>query len=993
MASEPIELKKIDDWRWEIPRTGRMNVPGRIYASEELLKHIREDKAPEQCANVAHLPGIVRYSIAMPDIHWGYGFPIGGVAAFDPGEGGVISPGGVGYDINCLSGDTPVLFAEGYTRPIQDVVVGQERGKEVVLLDTETNRVVRAPFEEGFGRRPHRAAFQIVTRSGRRIVATEDHPFLTPEGMRELGTIVAGDRVAVVAFEGVPYDEPTSELLVDESALRLVASRFGKTDQGNALAQGIAHVRPLLPLTRNHPALPVILKVAGYVTGDGHICFTGARQRGQVAFYGKAEDLETIARELQVWLPTSRVHSRHRKHAIETTYGLREFESTENVLFVRSTGFALLLAALGVPVGSKADQDWGLPPCVAEAPRWQQRLYLASYFGAELSSPKAFEQAGQNFQCPVLTVVKRAGWVESGEQFLEELGGLVEGFGVRVLKVSSRPEQENPDGSRSVRLRLVLADDTRSLTALWGRVGYEFNSKRQSLGLQAVGYLRAKEAAIDVRRGERERIQALRAAHGWGAKRIFAAMGTATTANLRFVERSIYEPEVEPRSRPGFPTFEAWREEATRGLGPSGAVWDEIASVDPVEPPDRVWDISVGHPDHNFIAGGFVVHNCGVRLIRTRLVREDVEKKVREVVNRFFQKVPAGVGSSGAISRLSPKEMRKLAVEGASFVIDRGLGDAADLEHIEAHGRIDGADPDAVSDRAYKRGADQVGTLGSGNHFLELQYVDEVYDIGLAEDLGLREQTVTISIHTGSRGFGYQVCDDYLAAMRSSAKKHGIHLPDPQLACAPLDTPEAKRYLGAMASAANFAFANRQTITSLAKDALLEALGVTPSRLGFAVVYDVCHNIAKFEKHLVDGVEKTLCIHRKGATRAFGPGHPETPAAYRETGQPVLIPGDMGRHSFVLVGTQKAMEETFGSSCHGAGRMMSRKKSAERARGRNLYKEMEAAGVIVASESSRTLAEEMPYAYKDASQVVDVMHNAGLSRKVCRLKPIGVVKG
>ena len=385
--------------------------------------------------------------------------------------------------------------------------------------------------------------------------------------------------------------------------------------------------------------------------------------------------------------------------------------------------------------------------------------------------------------------------------------------------------------------------------------------------------------------------------------------------------------------------------------------------------------------------------NCGVRLLRTALVREDLEGKIRPLVTRLFQRVPSGIGSSGAVSRLSRSEMRQVAVRGADFAVDRGFGDPADLDHIEEMGTIEGADPDRISDRAYQRGARQLGTLGSGNHFLEVQVVEEVFDIPTAETLGLREGSITLSIHTGSRGFGYQVCDDSLAAMRRASVGHRIDLPDPQLACAPLDSDEAHAYLGAMAGAANFAFANRQTIAGLAREALLEALDISPNALGLSTVYDVCHNIAKFERHVVDGVEKRLCVHRKGATRAFGPGDPETPARYRETGQPVLIPGDMGRHSFVLVGTARAKEETFGSSCHGAGRVLSRKKSAERSRGRDLFAEMEAAGVIVACQSRRTLAEEMPHAYKDAAEVVDVMHGAGLSRKVCRLRPIGVTKG
>ena len=321
------------------------------------------------------------------------------------------------------------------------------------------------------------------------------------------------------------------------------------------------------------------------------------------------------------------------------------------------------------------------------------------------------------------------------------------------------------------------------------------------------------------------------------------------------------------------------------------------------------------------------------------------------------------------------------------------MGTEADLLHIEEGGRLEGADPACVSDRAKERGRAQLGTLGSGNHFVEVQRVAEVYDEAAARALGLEPEVITISIHTGSRGLGYQVCDDFLQVMLRAARAHGIYLPDPQLCCAPIGSDEGRRYIGAMYAAANFAFGNRQLITHWVRQSFEEVFRKGPRDLGIEVVYDVCHNIAKIETHLVDGVERRLCVHRKGATRAFPPGHPQTPRAYRDVGQPVLIPGDMGRYSFVLVGTARAYEETFGSTCHGAGRRMSRKAAKKSARGRSIVREMADRGIVVRSDGYATLAEEIPEAYKDVAEVVDVVHRAGISRRVARLEPIGVIKG
>ncbi len=385
--------------------------------------------------------------------------------------------------------------------------------------------------------------------------------------------------------------------------------------------------------------------------------------------------------------------------------------------------------------------------------------------------------------------------------------------------------------------------------------------------------------------------------------------------------------------------------------------------------------------------------NCGVRLMATDLEEDDLKDDIRRLVDQLFRDVPSGVGASGAIAKLSRGELQKLVVEGAAWAVGRGYGTKQDLKHTEDGGALPGADPDAVGDRAYTRGLDQVGTLGSGNHFLEIQTVDEIFDPEAAAAYGLCEGQVTIMVHCGSRGFGYQVCEDYLGVMAEATHRYNMELPDRQLACAPVTSSEGRRYLAAMACAANYAWANRQMIMHLTEQALLRALRLSPKDLNMRLVYDVAHNIAKLETHEVSGSSVNTCVHRKGATRAFGPGRPEVPDDYREVGQPVLIPGDMGTASFVCKGTEEAMRQTFGSTCHGAGRVMSRSQALKRARGRAIDRELESAGILVRSQGRKTLAEEMPEAYKDVDQVVSVMEGAGISPRVARLRPLGVVKG
>lgn len=399
--------------------------------------------------------------------------------------------------------------------------------------------------------------------------------------------------------------------------------------------------------------------------------------------------------------------------------------------------------------------------------------------------------------------------------------------------------------------------------------------------------------------------------------------------------------------------------------------------------------------DQGIISPGGVGYdiNCGVRLMRTHLTLDEIKPRIKDIINALYNAIPSGIGSSGAISKLSAHEETHLLLEGAAWAVGRGYGKTDDLQFIEDSGRMPGAAPDVISDQAIKRGLAQVGTLGSGNHFLEIGLVESIYRPELAQTFGLELNQIVLLIHTGSRGLGYQVCDDYVKKLLKASAKYGIQLVDRQLACAPLNSPEGKEYLSAMACAANYAWVNRQVIMNLAESALLKSLNMSPNDLGMQLIYDVCHNIAKIEEHTVDGKTVRLCVHRKGATRAFPPHHPLVPKIYQSTGQPVLVPGDMGRYSFLCVGTQSAMEHTFGSTCHGAGRVASRSQMLRQMQGQDLYKEMDSMGVYVMAKTRGSLAEEMPEAYKDVNAVVNVMEEAGISKKVARFKPIGVIKG
>ena len=385
--------------------------------------------------------------------------------------------------------------------------------------------------------------------------------------------------------------------------------------------------------------------------------------------------------------------------------------------------------------------------------------------------------------------------------------------------------------------------------------------------------------------------------------------------------------------------------------------------------------------------------NCGIRIMRTSLTRKEVIPRIKELVDALYNNVPSGLGSKGKI-RLRPDEINKVLIKGSRWAIENGYGMAEDLESTEENGEMAGADPSLVSSRAKERGVPQLGTLGSGNHFLEVALVDHIFEADIASVMGINQTgQVMLLVHCGSRGLGHQTADDYIKVMLSAMKKYGISVPDRQLACSPIYSAEGRDYLAAMKCAANYAWANRQCITHWVREAFCRVMGIHPADAGLELIYDVTHNLAKIEEHTVTGKKQMLCVHRKGATRAFPAGHSDIPRKYSGIGQPVLIPGDMGRFSYILVGTGQAMVETFGSTCHGAGRMQSRAAAKRHLKGRDVLDSLAACGIIVRTGSLSGLAEEAPEAYKDVTSVVNIAHNAGISRIVARTKPIGVIKG
>lgn len=989
------DFQQVSDYVWELPRTHdpRMQVPARIYGNAEIFDLAFRDNSVQQLVNVAMLPGIVNYALAMPDMHQGYGFPIGGVAAFRA-DSGLISPGGVGYDINCLAGESRILHTDGYTISIAEMETEWEaarlRCQDLDALQESETVIV------GYLRRiPATPVLRLVTTGGDELIATADHPVWTPNGMRPLGSLSPGDQVARYPFEGVAYEPPPDRVIVDEADVDRMLAALGKGEAGRATGQIKEQLRRLnlLPLRLNSAALPALLRLMGYVWGDGSLSFAGKSHKGVTWFYGDPADLEAMRQDvMRLGFTPSRVYSRRREHKITTTYDTYQFSRTETSFKVVGSAFAVLLAALGVPRGVKTTQDFRLPEWLFAAPRWQQRLFLAAFFGAKLSLPETITGHGANFYAPVLSMNKREGYVASGRAFLEDLSRLLAGFGVETKTISERPEQLNRDGQRSIRLRLVLSGQPQSLLNLWSRVGFEYHQRRRVTALVAVQYLREKMSRLKIREAVAETAVALQAV-GVAPAQIYNELVTETT-NHRFVERSLYGGrKTVVRVGMDFQAFADYRVAATSGLGESGMVWTTVAALEPVSDfAGEVYDFTVAHPGHNFVTDGFVVSNCGVRMLASPLHHEELRPHLEQLTAAIYRACPSGLGDEGAV-RVTQKELDQVLERGAEWALAKGYATRDDLDRTEDRGAIAGADADLVPPRAKERGRPQLGSLGSGNHFLEIDVIDEIYEPEIAQAFGLFKDGIAVQIHCGSRGLGHEVCTQYLRQLQDAPRRYGIEIPDRELVAAPVTSPEGKAYLAAMTAAANYAFANRQILAHFIRLAFEQVLAGKVSQWELQQVYDVAHNIAKLEKHRADGQELKLVVHRKGATRAFPAGHPVLPPAYRGTGQPVLVPGSMGTTSYVLVGTERALQETFGSTCHGAGRMMSRSKALKSRRGEEVRDDLHEQGIVVRTGSLKGLAEEAPEAYKDVSLVVESVVGAGLARLVARVRPLAVIKG
>ncbi|KAF5417923.1 MAG: tRNA-splicing ligase RtcB [Candidatus Methanogaster sp.] len=979
------ELNRVTDNIWDIPvdYMEKMRVPGRLFLSPTLLKGL-EIGTLSQIANVATLPGIQKYSMAMPDAHPGYGFPIGGVAAFDS-EDGVISPGGVGFDINCLAGDAEVLHEHGYTVPISkfDARWDSERIKCMNFGTKPRNTGIDAFMEL-----PTREKMYLLTTgSGESIKASAEHPFYTDRGMVRVKDLQEPGqkqehRIAIFPFKGVEYEAPDSNVLVGVGDVRSLA--INRTDMEPTVSELIK--RDLLPLTADSGKLPYLLKIMGFLLGNGTMYFNG--NEGTIRFYGVADDLEDIRLDIEkLGFTPSRIYSRtsDTKIGVEPQYLSVLFSREENSFKVTSSSLTALLACMGIPLGDKTTQEYLLPDWIFALRLWQKRLFLSSFFGAELSAPATMTGHGYNFYAPVLPLNKRERIIQNGEEFLDRISVLLLDFGIDSIRIGKRKGYVNKNGEVSHRLRLQIGGTAGNLIKLWSLVGFEYNQKRRHLAAAAVMYLRNKEQVID----ERERVaqEAGRMRDSGEPLSLICSKLESVHVNKRFIERSLYEGRSSRSRVPAsFRTFDAFRSESA--IGTSGMVWDSIRSIEEIEYSGFVYDFMVQNEHHNFVANSFVVSNCGVRVIRTNLTENEVRPKIRKLVDALFRSVPSGVGAKSKL-KVSDSELRSVFEDGAGWAVEQGYGVSEDLEHCEENGGIKLPGELMVSDKVMKRGRPQLGTLGSGNHFLEVQCVREIYDQDIADTFGIHKGDITIMIHCGSRGAGHQICTEHLRMLEKASRKYGIELVDRQLACAPVQSKEGQEYFTAMCAGANYAWANRQVITHWVRETFHRFFG----DIEMDLVYDVAHNVAKLEEHTIDGRPTMVYVHRKGATRAFPSGHPDVPKAYRSVGQPVLIPGSMGTPSYILCGMERAMELTFGSACHGAGRVGSRKAALKKYKGAQIEKELLAKGITVKATHPSVLAEEAPAVYKSSADVVDVVHRLGVACKVAQVVPIGVAKG
>lgn len=990
------EFEKVSDVVWEIPKDFKsgMLVPVRIYAKRNLLDAM-DLEVFDQASNSAMLPGLLKYSYVFSDGHSGYGVPVGWCGAFDLKEG-IISPGAIGFDINCLPSDSRISLPFGTWKKISDIEKNWD-DEEVVFFDAEKKLVKSSNVVMFMKRFENEKLIELVTESGREIRVTEDHPLLSGGKMVQAKNLKKGDELYIRSFSGVEFENPSDELIVSEKDICRVLDELQIPTAGNSRIQIMNLLRKLglNEVRYSSPKLPVILKLMGFIFGDGCISFTKRKRKGIISFYGKAEDLELIRKDIEsLGFRAQNIYTRKRRHKINTYYGISKFSFTEHSLLKASTSLAAFLVTLGTPFGVKTSSPYRVPKWVMKSPLWQKRLFLASFFGAELSSPKTVNK--YNFVMPQINMNKMESLKENAVEFLNDIRMLLFEFGVKsTYPVVVEGNQYFGKHGKTIGVRLLINSDPQNLINLWESIACEYNKSKFNLSSLATNYIRIKEKIKSER--QKARILALEMYKSGKSPYEIREILRKSYVSEHFINHSIWPDRSEDvRVPPDFFSFGEYK----KNLVGDGIVFDKIEKITSLHYKGYVYDFTMNDKNHNFFADNVVVSNCGMRLIRTNLTLDEVKPKIKELIDMLFKMVPAGVGASAyqepkEIAKIPEGTFREIVESGVKWSVENGYAWKQDLERIEEYGGVKTADFSKVSKDAYRRGKSQIGTLGSGNHYLEIQVIDKIFDEKIARQwgLGVVPNQVCIMIHCGSRGFGHQICTDYLTTFVGAMRKYGIKVPDDQLASAPFGSEEGQDYLKAMSCAINYAFTNRQLIVYQIRKAFEKVFKKSAEELGLEIIYDVAHNTAKIEEHRLNGKLEKVIVHRKGATRSFGPGHPELAPMFKDAGQPVIVGGSMETGSFLCVGTEKSEEETFGTTLHGSGRTMSRTKARRMVRGEQLQKDLLERGIYIKATTMSGLAEEAGFAYKDINEVVDSMHQAGISLKVLRLRPIANIKG
>lgn len=967
------------EYRIEADASRGMKVPVTIYADEGLLQKMLTDRTITQAVNVSTIPGVVKHVVVLPDGHEGYGFPVGGVAAMDAEEG-MISPGGVGYDINCLHPSTRVYTEDGNWKRITGIT-----GNDTTLsFDVQSKSAIKTEPILILKKKQNDILLKITTKFGKELLVTRDHPLLTDSGMVDAGLVSIGTNLVSHGFEGLECLEPTEDVVYDMKDLNKAMDELGISDMGNARAQVLKHLASLglteLKTTSNK--LPRILKLLGIILSDG----TVPQGSKYVSIYGKLEDLKSIKNDLN-WLGiNSIIISRQRHHKINSHYGEAAFQAVEHSIKISSRGFRVILHAMGIPSGNRSAQRYRIPPWIKSLTAWQKRLFVAAYFGGELTKP--ISNNGYNFTMPAFSVSKLETLLDNAFEIVNDIKEILDSLGIKTstLTLVDGYTYNGKKGTTKA-VRLGIESNAQNMLKFLSTVGYVYNKEKEVLASIASLYLcftgEIKEQRDNARQTAREMYSS-----GTSSGQILATLkGEYFTQS--FIEHSIWSERKSARVWDVI-RFNEFMQQVSIG---DGYARDQITGIEETNYNGYVYDLSINDHNHNFIANGVVVSNCGVRLVRTNLTEKDVRPKLKDLVLELFKSIPSGVGSKGAV-KLSPSELDEVLVRGVQWAVDNGYGSKDDADVCEENGQIKNADPSRVSQTARKRGSPQLGSLGSGNHFLEVQRVDQIHDKEAANRMGIyNEGQIMVLIHCGSRGFGHQVCSDYLRTSEQALQKYKINLVDRELACVPNSSEEGESYRKAMFAALNFAWSNRQMITHWTRKAFERVFGQTEEDLDMKLIYDVAHNIAKVEKHKIDGETRSVVVHRKGATRAFPKGRDEIPLKYRDLGQPVFIPGSMGTGSWILLGKPGSMDLSFGSTAHGAGRMMSRSAARRSFTESQVQKSLGDKGIFIKALTREGVVEETPEAYKDVDAVANVSHEMGIATKVAKLVPIGVIKG